>query len=293
MYQQYNPFLQPYQPQQRGMDNYMQDVQSSQAMQGMDPRLQQEAMRRQQIDFQNYMQQQQLQQQRMQQNPFASLSQQQQEVLGQFGYQPDMAQQPSPNFGPQQPDPSRVDPGPNADPMPQGQPSGFRQGGNQWGAGGPSQMLRGPAGGNPMHPGARQSPQQHWTPPSVNMPIHQRDQPWMGGQSQLAAQYGGQNFGAQREYQGNPFAQQARRGGSTNPFQRRGSQPAQNLGVREMRTEPRKPTGPQPSPATPPSGGSRGRGNSGLAPIPGSGFNPFDQMSQQRQPPVIPSFNSR
>jgi hypothetical protein len=355
MYQQYNPFLQPYRPQQRGMDNYMQDAQFSPAFQNMSPEMQQQAMARHQFDLQNYMQQR--QQQGMEQNPFAGLSQQQQEMLGQFGYPQQPPQQSERVFpgvgGIDYNDPNRgglVDPeslimnNPNMDanqraeaiaahremagsslgpqqppvqdgfttlveaarrrqgiPEPQPGPQqpnpqfGARQGGfsgGPWGAGGPSQMLRGPSGtGQPMNPAGRQ-PAQHWTPPSVNMPIHQRNQPWMGGQSQLAAQYGGQNFGAQREYQGNPFARQGRRGGSTNPFQRRGSQPTQNLGVREMRTEPRKPTT-TPSPTTPPSGGSRGRGSSGLAPTPMPGANPFDRISQQRQQPVIPSFNSR
>jgi len=177
--------------------------------------------------------------------------------------QPDLGpQQPNPQFG-AQPRQGVGTPGP-------------------WGAGGPSQMLRGPSGGNPMHPQSRQ-PAQHWTPPSVNMPMHQRNQPWMGGQSQLAAQYGGQSFGAQREYQGNPFAQQGRRGGSTNPFQSR-----RGMNEPVLRAQPFRPE-------QPPSGGqSRLGGNGGYSIEPtGEGFSPSpqtfnrdalnDRRNQQRQ----------
>ena len=306
MYQQYNPFLQPYQPQQRGMGSYMQDVQSSRAMQNMDPRLQQEAMARHQAALQQHMAQ---QQRGMQQNPFAGLSQQQQDMLGlqqetqeferqiadgrdmmaereqylsnipeaqraQAGRQFDdhyarvgwtPPQQPGPNVGPQ--------PGPGemiqqrqapfmGDRVGPGQNFAQRFGGQQFGPGFnfPMPQFGGQQSG-PQQPNPQFGPQQEWTPPSVNMPMSQQGQPWMGNEMQ-------QRYSVPQRQQSAP---------QQNPFMR--MNPFQGMSPGNPRNADRGTPANQP-PIRPEMGG-------GAMP---DRANPFAQLSQQSHRQIMPTF---
>jgi len=168
--------------------------------------------------------------------------------------------QPAPNFGPQ--------PGPGAMiQQPQNPFMGDRIG--------PGQDFAQRFGGQQF------GPQQHWTPPSVNMPLSQQHQPWMGGQQQMYNQY------IAPHQQTNPF--QSRRP-QQNPFMRGNKVTDPGNFQNADRGMPVNQPPPQ-NPGYPPSyGGGGSYYGPGGGPMPGSGFNPFAQLSQQSHQQIMPTF---
>ena len=202
--------------------------------------------------------------------------------------------QPAPNFGPQ--------PGPGAmiqqpqnpfmgDRIGPGQDFAQRFGGQQFGPGFNFAMPQfggqqfGPQQPNPQmgpqRPSQQFGPQQHWTPPSVNMPLSQQHQPWMGGQQQMYNQY------IAPHQQTNPF--QSRRP-QQNPFMRGNKVTDPGNFQNADRGMPVNQPPPQ-NPGYPPSyGGGGSYYGPGGGPMPGSGFNPFAQLSQQSHQQIMPTF---